>query len=177
MSRRIFLAEDQVALIKQARSSLEEIADASHAMASLETGSSQYELHVVDIDRAYEQKSAYWNSLNISSNDLIVLDLHYEGRDFQGKDLFFDLFDAKEDGNLPGLTKILVATSKKGQVSIGGSGLDPDFATAPQTIDVYGMEKATNPNLRSTIVGQYGPALRSVVDDIYAGNQPKINIF
>lgn len=174
MTRRIYIAEDEQNLIDEARTHLEN--SSLDSLVQTEHISNPYEVIVIDLDQA-NGNIKYWAGLGITTNDLLVFDLHYKNKNFSGKELIKTVETGVQGGYLPGVKQALVSTSKKGHATPGPE-LDADLAFT-DGFDLYGLEKATegHRHLRETNVSLYGPSLRKKIDAIYAGTEKPINGF
>ncbi len=153
MPSRIFVMEDEKELITEARGAL----------------SPEYQVGEVDVSQA--NNLGYWQGLGIMPEDLVVLDLNLREPTYSGLDVLRRLEDGKRRGNLPGLDKVLVATSIRGQVNPANPSGDIALTTG---FDVYGLEKGVDASGRITPAG-YGASLADKVESIYAGSDTPLN--
>ena len=138
----------------------------------------------------------YWTSLDVSPEDLVVLDLNLTGafpkdiepkQRYGGKDTLKLLQELKNEGRLSGLEKVLVATSIKGEVDPRRAQVD--FLEC-EGFDVYGMEKGVQEAVSRTsefgtgaipssklvaVPSAYKLALVRTVQAIYEGDIEPLN--
>ncbi len=180
MTRRIFLVEDEGNLIEQARQELELIYDKSSVQ--IPDGKGKFRT-TMEFGRRYDFLQAelpqtnnglYWRGLEIGREDLIVLDLNFKNYinpitrekthlSFSGKEVLRVLEQEKKIAQLPGLERVLIATSMRAEVD--PKQVSPDIALV-DGFNVYGLEKAVGPN--GQIIG-YGRSLAEKIHQIYEG--------
>lgn len=146
---KIFIAEDEKDLIMEAEGAF---------------STEEYQIYEVDLEQA--NKPEYWESIDITKDDLVVLDLNFKMA-YSGLDTLRLLETEKEKGHLAGLERVLVATSLKQQID------SPDVAFV-NGFDVYGLEKGVDAS-RQVDVAAYGNCLLSKVKSIYSGSEKAVN--
>ncbi len=180
MTRRIYLAEDEGNLIEQAKQELEmiydqykvEVKDKLGRFRTTQEFGRRYDFIQVDLPRSRE--GAYWSSLGIEAEDLVVLDLNFKNYvnpetkvrtplSFSGKEVLRTLEQGKKKGSLAGLEQVLVATSMKAEVD--PKHVSPDLAFV-EGFKVYGLEKAVDQTGR---IIDYGRSLAYMIHQIYEG--------
>ncbi len=182
MTRRILLVEDEGNLIEQAKQELELIYDQYPVQVS--DGRGKFRT-TMEFGRRYEfiqtklprvKDHLYWRELGVGAEDLVVLDLNFKNYvdpdtrqrialSFSGKDVLRVLDADKKRGGLPGLERVLIATSMKAEVD--PKQVSPDIALL-DGFKVYGLEKAIGQN--GQIMG-YGRSLAEKIHQIYEGVQ------
>ncbi len=175
MVRHIYIVEDEERLLDEAYRELQVLYDI-HLQADRqgeiqEKREFPYRLRRVDLPHANERK--YWNKLEITTNDTVVLDLNFNNYrdihtrekrvvDFTGKDVLKVLEAEKRKRSLPGLERVLVATSLPLEVD---SANPAAFYVGIQGFDLYGMEKGRD--IQGRVIG-YGRSLAERLVALYS---------
>ncbi len=174
MTRRIYIAEDDQHLLDEAYREISaqyNLHLRGDTKGNIQSEIEQlYQFRRVDLPKANNGK--YWRQLDITPNDLVVVDLHLghytdpATRErvpilFNGQDILRVLEKEKLNGNLQGLEKVLVATSLPLEVSEANPAA---FYVNLQGFDIYGMEKGFNKQGR---VQSYGISLAKKITEIY----------
>lgn len=130
----------------------------------------------VDLAVKRSNDIAYWQQQNITSADLVCLDLKLIGYGHSGQDVFVRLQQGKPRGLLPGLEQVLIQTHLKAEVNPSQTSMY--FATASE-FKVYGYEKAVKPSSspRERLVDPvpYAVGLADAIDEIYRGTRLQLN--
>lgn len=144
---------------------------------------------IVEADLEEANKSDYWRSLNITSEDIIILDLNLQratvggvkvvGRTiaggsrpgYSGFDVLRLLQESKRRGELTELERVLVATSIARTVRPRSVNPHLAFATG---FDVYGMEKGVDATGKVDSRG-YAQGLLATIARIYRGEIAPLN--
>lgn len=155
---RILIVEDDIALADQAMMLLR---NAAYDPCSLDV------TKVMELD--------YWKSCQITSQDLVVLDLNFRLADvrYSGKEVLRVLEQGKKAGDLQQLEQILVATSMKSEVD--PKQVSPDIAFIDERIKMYGLEKGVHPITRLVDLQGYGTSLLTTIKEIYQGKRTVLN--
>ena len=114
----------------------------------------------------------YWRELQITGEDLVVVDLHLgdyvdpvsrekKSIPFTGRDILNLFQREKLSGNMQGLEKVLVATSLPLEVDFENPSA---FYVGLRGFNVYGMEKGRDKTGRIT---SYGISLAQKISQIY----------
>ena len=157
-TNRILLVEDDNNLAEQAMQMLQK---------------ESYEPLRVQIE--YAMEFSEWQSYGITPRDLVVLDLNFKiaGVKYSGKDVLKVLENGKQRGILPGLEKILIATSMKAEVD--PRQVSPDIAFIDERIKMYGLEKGVNQTTRMVDSQGYAVSLLAAIHEIYQGQRSILN--
>lgn len=174
MTHRIYIAEDNQNLLDEAFREIMALYNLNlkvDAKGEIQSTTEQaYQFRRVDLPNANIGK--YWRELQITGEDLVVVDLHLgdyvdpisrekKSIPFTGRDILSLFQREKLSGNMQGLEKVLVATSLPLEVDFENPSA---FYVGLRGFDVYGMEKGRDKTGRIT---SYGISLAQKISQIY----------
>jgi len=175
MTSKIFIVEDDNTLIQDAQNVLD--MQYKDYLSSNKLGGITHEIKLkydfIPLELPKALDVTYWQDLGITTQDCVVLDLHYgnymdpntktfQRIPFNGRDVLLMLAMNKENGRgLADLERVLIATSLP--LEVNPEHVHPDIALI-SGFDVYGLEKGKNK--KDEVVG-YGKSLLDRLDAIY----------
>ncbi len=162
-TRRIYLVEDDKALIQEAQRHLPD------------------NYYVVDVPLGEASKGEYWRTLALTPQDLPVIDLNLR-QQYNGKAILQLLQREKRAGRLSGLERVLVATAIREDLQPGYDGI----ISSVKAYRIYGLAKDMKAvptvqrngrviNREDVDVRTYGYLLKVMVEKIYGGIAVPIN--